>query len=224
MLVSSMTPNEIYDEIMADIPNMLSFLQYKQPKFRKVVLRSQLFPVNVYSMVTTSRKNNWLLLFSAKSKKDVSGDIHFYSLCIQETSAGKSAIIRQVTQGEPSLFIYSPHFFHRYAERMKLELSGIPLIRNFFENNNNSYIKKRIINGKEELTATFEEGVGFCVQLENCTHLCFVMKTFINYDMKKTDQEAGFRESELARMIENAIFTENIRKTPSLLLLDSLLE
>lgn len=224
MLVETMTPDQIYEEIMLDVPNILLLLKYKQPKFRKMVLQSKLFPIHAHSLVTTVRKNNWLFLFSANSKKDVTKDIYSNCLCIRESQSGKYALMRQVTNELPSLFIYSPHFFHRYAERMGLDLSGIPLIKKFFEENTTSYIKKRIINGKEELTATFDDGVGFCKEITDCKHLCFVMKTFINYDMKKKDQEPGFTESELARRIGNAIFAENLKNNPDLLLGDLLLD
>lgn len=224
MLVATMTPDQIYDEIMLDVPNMLLYLKHKQPKFRKMVLQSQLFPVHAHSLITTTRKNNWLLLFSANRKKDVSDNIFSNCLCIQETQAGKVAFMRQVTNDMPSLFIYSPHFFHRYAERMGLKLSGIPLIRHFFENNTTSYTKKRIINGKEELTSTFNDGVGFCKEIENCKHMCFIMKTFINYDMRKEDQGPGFIESEITRLAKDAIYEENIKNNPDLRLLDTLFE
>lgn len=224
MLVATMTPDQIYEEIITDVPNMILYLKYKQPKFRKMVLRSQLFPVRAHSLITTVRKNNWLLLFSANSKKDVSGDIFSNCICIQETQAGKFALMRQVTNDAPSLFIFSPHFFRRYAERMGIDLTGIPLIQRFFEENITCYTKKRFINGKEELTSTFKEGVAFCKQIEDCKHLCFVMKTFISYDMKKKDQEPGFAESELIRLMEEAIFTENIKNNPKLFLSDSLLK
>lgn len=42
--------------------------------------------------------------------------------------------------------------------------------------------------------------------------------------MRKKVQEPGFVESELKRLIENAIFTVNIENNSNLLLLDTLLE
>lgn len=218
-----MTPDQMYEEIMEDIPNMLAMLGKKEKKVRQIVLRSQLFPVYIHSFITTKRRNNWLLLWNIESKKDVSGQIYANCSCIQDTNEGKYAIMRQITDGLPSLVIYSPHFFQRYAERMALNLQGISLIRKFFEVNTSFFIKSRIINGKEEVTATLNEGVAFCKEIENCKHRCFVMKTFINYDMRRIEQEPGFLESELQRIYEDTRFKEEISKNPNLLLMDALL-
>ena len=100
---------------------------------------------------------------------------------------------------------------------MALNLQGISLIRKFFEVNTSFFIKSRVINGKEEVTATLNEGVAFCKEIENCKHRCFVMKTFINYDMRKMDQEPGFLESELQRIYEDMRFKEEISKNHNLL-------
>lgn len=218
-----MTPDQIYEEIMEDIPNMLAVLGHKEKKVRQIALRSQLFPIRIHSFITTTRKNNWLLLWNIESKKDVSGRIYASCLCIQDTSEGKYAIMRQVTAGLPSLIIYSPHFFQRYAERMGVKLQGISLIRLFFEVNTSFFIKARVINGKEEVTATLNKGVAFCKEIKNCKHRCFVMKTFINYDMTKADQEPGFLESELRRTYEDAKFKYEVSKNHDLLFMDTLL-
>lgn len=135
---------------------------------------------------------------------------------------GKYAIMRQITGGLPSLIIYSPHFFQRYATRMKLNLQGISLIRKFFEENTSFFLKKHVISGKDEIIATFYDGVGFCKEIENCRYRCFVMKTFISYDMRKVDQEARFLESELHRIYEDTKFKEEVSNNPNLLLQDSL--
>lgn len=223
MIVETMTPDQIYEEIIKDVPNVIRILGKKEKKVRQMVLRSQLFPVHLHSLVTTSRKNNWLLLWNADSKKNVSGNIYANCACIQDTQAGKYAIMRQVTGELPSLIIYSPHFFQRYAERMGLTIQSLALIRKYFEENTSFYFKKRIINGKEEFTATSNDGIAFCKELEGCKYRCFVMKTFINYEMKKADQEPGFLESELHRIYEDMRFKEEIANNPDLLLLDSLL-
>lgn len=222
MIVSSMTPNQIYDEIMADVPNMMNVLKYKQEKVRQRVLRSQLFPMCLHALITTKRKNNWLLVWNIKSKKDISRDICAAGSCIQDTQAGKFVLIRQLTEGVPSLMIYTPHFFKRYAERVGIDLQGIPLIIEFFKKNNTSYIKKRIIRGKEELTATLNEGVAFCREIDNCHHRCYIMKTFINYDMRKEDQEPGFIESELCRLKGDAEYEEELKANPDLAWYNSL--
>lgn len=85
MIVETMTPDQIYEEIMEDVPNLLVVLEHKEKKVRQIVLRSKLFPVLVHSFITTKRKNGWLLLWSAGSKKDISGQIYANCSCIQDT-------------------------------------------------------------------------------------------------------------------------------------------
>lgn len=126
-----------------------------------MVLRLQLFPVRAHTLITTPRKNNWLLLWNIESKKDISDHIFANCLCIQDTHAGKYALIRQVTGGTASLSIYSPHFFQRYAQRMNLDLGGINLIRRYFEENRTSFIKEKTIDGEHVVTITTKEGVAF---------------------------------------------------------------
>ncbi|MDD3039655.1 hypothetical protein [Bacteroides sp.] len=167
-------------------------------------------------MITTKRKNNWLLVWNIKSKKDIARDICTHGSCIQDTKAGKFVLIRQLTEGVPSLMIYTPHFFRRYAERVGIDLQGIPLIIEFIKMNDTFYIKKRIIQEKEELTATFNEGVAFCKEIDDCHHRCYIMKTFISYDMRKEDQEPGFIESELCRFKADMEYEQELKANPDL--------
>lgn len=224
MIVATMTLDQIYEEIMADIPNMTVFLGHKGSKFRQMVLRSQLLPVHAYSLITTKRKNNWLLLWYAESKKDISGHIYASCLCLQNTHAGKYALMRQVIGDAASLAIYSPHFFQRYAQRMNLDLSGIDLIRKYFEENRTFFIKEKTIAGEQAVTITSKDGVAFGLRREDSKKRCYIIRTFISYDMGKSDQIEGFSESEMSRLIENARFTEEIAKNRNRLLLDSVLD
>lgn len=69
MITSTMTAEELLDEIRADYPNVLTISDGKDAKVIRIIKKSVLFPVRIHSFVTTVRKNKWLILWEAHSKK-----------------------------------------------------------------------------------------------------------------------------------------------------------
>lgn len=202
MLVPRMSEEEILCEIKADLPNVLILSDSKDPKVRRIIQKSVLFPVHVHSFVTTKRKNKWILLWEAKSKKNVGDKSLMTLICYQETPRGRYAFMPTWIEGNILLMVYPPHFFSRFAERMNLNLTGLDLMRRFFEYNA-SYAyqikNEKLDNGMYILNVygSCKEGVAMGVKAANQN--IYLFKTFITYDMCKGEQIEDFAENEKMR-------------------------
>lgn len=201
MLVTGMSEDEILQEIKEDIPNVLALSDVRDNKVRRIVLKSVLFPVYLHSFVTTRRKNNWIILWEAKSKKNVGDNALITFVCYQDTKVGKYAFMPTWESGELILIVYPPHFFQRFAERMNMNLTGIDLIRRYFERNS-SYCFN--IKREESEGCTYHHIYGSCKEgaamgLVVPYKRIYLFKTFITYDMCKGKQIEDFAKSEQLR-------------------------
>lgn len=201
MLVTGMTGDEIFQEIKADFPNVLQLSDVKVTKVNKIIQKSVLFPIHVHSFVTTKRKNNWIILWEAKSKKHTGDKSLLTLICWQDTSIGKYVFMPSLDDNDMSLVIYPPHFFSRYAERTGLNLTGIDLIRQFFEKNANYGfdLKYEDSDGHPcyNIYGSCKEGVAMGLAVPE--KKLYLLKTFITYDMLKGEQIELFCENERIR-------------------------
>ena len=209
-----MTYDEIISEVKKDILPVFETSEKKDHKVKRIIQKSQIFPVRLYSFVTSPSKNRWLLTWEAHSRKHVGDNIPFAMICIINKKNGRFAVMPffQNTGEIPYFFIFLPHFFQRFADRAKIPLTGEELIRRFFQYNVNFSIerRKKIISDTQyaiEVTATSHEGVALGYQLSDGS---FFLKTFITYDMAKGDQIESFRESELQRIACHEEFLRSI--------------
>ena len=209
MVTFGMTYDEIIREIKNDIPYILDASDKKDVKVRRAILKSSLFPIRLHSFVTSRNHNRWVLLWEALSKKNIGEKALFSMVCIVNSSNGRIAFMPSFHEsGEPTFFVFLPHFFQRYADRMGIELNGEELIKRYFQFNLNFSIntKKEMVNEKQYViraTGTSSEGVALGYQLLDGS---FFFKTFITYDMAKGEQEDEFRESEEKRSERHSEF------------------
>ena len=113
------------------------------------------------------------------------------------------------------MIVYPPHFFSRFAERMSLDVTGVNLIRRYFEKNN-SYTfetEDELISDnlcRRNIYGSSLEGVAMGVEITGYEIILF--KTFITYDMTKGQQISLFaRNEEIRREIHEKIIIENGR-------------
>lgn len=197
-----MNYDEIKEEVRKDIPLVLDLSDKRNQKVRRAVLKSQLFPVRLYTFVSSPNKNRWLLTWEAHSRKNIGDNILFAMVCFINTNRGRIAVMPSVQDLlNPRYFIFLPHFFQRFTERTGIELTGEDLMRRFFQYNANFSIetRQRVINEKQyaiEATGTSEEGVALGYQLADGS---FFFKTFITYNMAKGEQVENFELSEERR-------------------------
>lgn len=213
MIVIGMTYDEIITEVNKDVADVFELSCKKDAKIKRIIQKSQLFPVRLYSFVTSSNKNRWLLTWEAYSRKHVGDNILFSMICIINNKNGRIAIMPSFQNLQrPLFFIFLPHFFQRFAERMQIDATGEELIRRFFQFNVNFSIdtKRQMVSDTQytiESTATSPDGISLGYQLADGN---FFFKTFITYDMAKGEQIESFRASELRRVESHEEFLKSI--------------
>lgn len=213
MIVIGMTYDEIITEVNKDVADVFELSCKKDAKIKRIIQKSQLFPVRLYSFVTSSNKNRWLLTWEAYSRKHVGDNILFSMICIINNKNGRIAIMPSFQNLQrPLFFIFLPHFFQRFAERMQIDATGEELIRRFFQFNVNFSIdtKRQMVSDTQytiESTATSPDGISLGYQLADGN---FFFKTFITYDMAKGEQIEAFRASELRRVESHEEFLKSI--------------
>lgn len=213
MIVIGMTYDEIITEVNKDVADVFELSCKKDAKIKRIIQKSQFFPVRLYSFVTSSNKNRWLLTWEAYSRKHVGDNILFSMICIINNKNGRIAIMPSFQNLQrPLFFIFLPHFFQRFAERMQIDATGEELIRRFFQFNVNFSIdtKRQMVSDTQytiESTATSPDGISLGYQLADGN---FFFKTFITYDMAKGEQIEAFRASELRRVESHEEFLKSI--------------
>lgn len=199
-----MTPDEQVRELIADIPNVMKVCDAKQGKADRIIRTSSLFPVYLHAWHTTHRKNRWIILWEAKSKKNT-GDLSLVTtVCVIDTRQGRYVLMPCLVSDRRTVMLFTPHFFQRFSLRAGIDLRGEDLIRRYFERNPSYAIELKDEMADAEhyvtrATCTTSEGAALGLQAvcSKCTYL--VMKTFITYDMCKGEQIDKFAQSELVR-------------------------
>lgn len=197
-----MNQQEFYDEILNDYRNAFAIADAKEQKVQRLIKTSKLFPLRLHSFITTKRKNRWLVLWEAKTKKYIGDNELITFVVMHDTPHGKYATLTTFVKGTLLLLTFAPHFFQRFVERMGITLSGEQLIKRYFEQNSSYGFQTKLthIEGSTYINEVFgsaKEGVamGFEAQGVNI----YMFKTFITYDMCKGQQVEDFAKTEAYR-------------------------
>ena len=127
MITSQMSYEELANEVAKDYMDVSIIMRKKMPDALKYFRRQSKFPMFLFSTVTSPRKNKWILIFFAKSKRRLKQYVDSFLVCVRETDHGKYVYRYDLPAKEgslPGVTFYPPHFFSRYALRMGLELTG----------------------------------------------------------------------------------------------------
>lgn len=201
MIVYTMTEEELFIEVVTDMGNAFKYSDAKDQKFRRMVIKSNRFPVYAHSIYTSPRKNIWLILFEARTKKEIGEDCRITFVTCYNSPHGYYAVMVSFTNNRQHLILYPPHFFSRYAERCNINLSGIDLMLRFFKQNA-SYVfelKETTVGDnliRTEVFGSTKEGVAMGFRSIGGNIL---FKTFITYNMTKGEQVSEFAENEKIR-------------------------
>lgn len=192
MIVPSMTEADLIKEIDADLAQAFKYADSKDKPFRRFVIKSSRFPVYADTDYVSPRKNRWIILFEAKNKSMV-GDRSLLTFVVTySTMHGVYAILVSFINGAKVLTIFPPHFFSRYAERMRLSKTGLELIKHYFKFNNNYMYA----GTADTVTGTTKEGIALGIQTE-CYN--FLFKTFVSFEMLKGEQIENYLKSNSLR-------------------------
>lgn len=192
MIVTSMKESEVIKEIASDFQNVFRYSDFKDKKFRRLVIKSATFPVYASAEYISPNKNRWIILFEARNKS-MTGDRSLVTYVVTfNTKHGTYAVLISFIEQTPIFVFFAPHFFSRYAQRMHISKTSIELIKHFFTLNANFIFDKE--HGVKGSTA---EGIslGFVTENKN-----ILFKTFVSFELLKGEQ------------IEDYIEQNNLRK------------
>lgn len=202
MIVSSMSEEELINEVTTDYVNVFRYSDHLDNKFRRIVVKSKIFPVTACKEYVSPRKNRWLIFLEARSKKETLDRSRITLVVTFEAPNGTHAVMGTFTNGRMHYIIYPPHFFARYRQRViKEDITTTDLIKRFFKFNQ-GYVYTLKDTPKfgnlalREVYGTTRDGVamGFMT-----THQNVLFKTFITFDMLKGEQIETFTANEKLR-------------------------
>lgn len=203
MIVSSMDEANVIKEIINDLPNVFRYTNFKDRAFRRSVLKSNKFPLFMDVEYLSPLKNKWLILYLANSKVNI-GDLCILTYVVTfSTNHGHYAILISFIDSKPIFIFFAPHFFSRYASRMKVNKTGMELMKHYFRRNS-GYVYSEC---KKGICGTTTEGLAFGFQTVGGN---FLFKTFVSKQMLKGEQvEDYFERNNLrAEMHEKQIADE----------------
>jgi hypothetical protein len=202
MIVYGMSEKEMTQEVMSDMFNAFRYEDRNQNKFRRQVLKSSVFPVYRHIIYTSPRKNRWLILIEARSKKEVGDLCRITYVTTHQTPHGVYAIMVSWVQGQPQLIFFPPHFFSRFRTRMGLNEYGMDLLIYFFRRNSSFVYEQQVRELTcdqyvTEIYGSTRDGVALGVATVEGNIL---FKTFVTYDMLKGEQIEKFTKNEELRI------------------------
>lgn len=201
MIVPTMTDTEMQREVERDLPEMVAYVDSRDNKFRRAVIKANRFPLYFAPVFRTSKAGNkWMILFEARAKKDMH-DSRVTFVCTINAPNGYYAVMPTSTTGRFHHIFYQPHFFSRYALRHGLKTHGLPLIAEYFRLNYSYAFETRDTFLDEsrfvrEVYGSSLHGVALGVSL-NSGNIFF--RTFVSYDMLKGEQIEVFTKNEQFR-------------------------
>jgi hypothetical protein len=208
MLIETMTPDEITNEILVDFEIVKKSWSRLAEDYDKVRRRNKIEKHLTFAKtfeIKTKKKNKWIFVFSKAPSEETyknMGSINICSVVYYYNSIGLRAFKIMPTGG---LNVFNGHVFSRYNERMNVGLNKPEeIIKHFFENN--GYSTTRIIKkeNKEFTISVCSDGLLLGELQEYRSWL--VNKTFINKSLQHMDQEKI--EEELVTNLENEIVEE----------------
>lgn len=214
MITSQMSYEELANEVAKDYVGVSEIMHKKIPDALKSLRRQNRFPSFLFSTVTSPRKNKWILIFFAKSKRRLKQALDSFLICVRETDHGKYVYRYDLPASEgkvPGVTFYPPHFFSRYALRMGLELTGEDLIKRYFKANtamryNTDHLFLSEEERKELLNPvwyTSPDGISLGSVTVVPGMELFICKTFIPWNMCKKDQLMECGRTEVERLKED---------------------
>jgi len=195
MIVDSMTHAEVYQELERDREAMTRWWHHNLLNQRRRALKCTRFPLQLWFEYTSPRKIHYLFftrIFDKRMKKILTG-----IAAMRRTSDGMTIYTNWLgTQKLIHPMVLIPHMWKRYAERAKVEKTGIDLVKHYFTHNShgkdtdNQHVVSRSVryNGEEHLCNCVNDGV----LLGHIVDGIFIVKTFITYDMTCGRQQEEF--------------------------------
>lgn len=210
MIVSTMTPEEVYRELDRDRDNLSRWWLRKRQEIAKRALKCTKFPMTTWLEWISPRKNRYLVFNILLKRKFDKGNASGF-IALQRTEYGTATYTSWVNwQYHTTRNVYLPHLYMRYSQRCNVMKTGTDLIKHFIERNVHgevSYDKRfvgRSIRYKDKNFASVSTTEGVLLG-ENAPGNIFVGHTFITYDMA-----TGLQRKEFEANKEKALCMESL--------------
>lgn len=177
-----MSKEEVVKEMLSDFDLVMRKSRYEIKALRRFFLKTKKYPfVKAYDYVTPKTKNNWIYFIEAKTKDDIFQVFINYHY----TSIGLMAAL---VHTDKTIVFYTSHFFTRFIEREKLDISKPQdMIKKYFILNYvSSFEIQNNPSGKaDEFIGRVNTGVVLGVRTKNKIMVC---NTYLSNDMLHKDQ------------------------------------
>lgn len=118
MILSTMTYEEIYREILKDSPDLFVAIEKRLPEFRKNAKRATGAYGKIYSWKHPKSQNIYTYFFHIKRHSDWDKTPRLITFTEYDAPVGKMTItVMRDPNGNIRIGIFKPHFFTRYKER-----------------------------------------------------------------------------------------------------------
>ena len=209
MIVETMNHEEVYRELERDRETLTAWWYYRRLELQRRALKCHKFPLNVWYDYTSPRKVRYLIytrIFDKRMRHILTGIVVPRRMsdgwALYTTWLGYQQLIAPM--------VVLPHALKRYAERAKVEKTGLDLIKHYFVHNSigtdshNQRVVARSVryNGEEHRACCTAEGVLLGQQQGNI----FVARTFITYDMCSGLQQVEFESKREQIMSDRELY------------------
>lgn len=198
MIVSSMTPQEVYREIERDKPRMA---YWREATFKSIAKRARQmmkFPQTIWYDHESPRHNRYLFMSIIFDRNFDRNSISM-GVALQKMERGWAVFyFGWPWQAQFNKIALLPHVFDRYAdpERGNVQKTGIELIKHFIRHNTDGMpVKGERLSGRsvrykgrDNLCLSMHDGVLLGEEVDDI----FVAHTFITYDMATGLQSEAF--------------------------------
>lgn len=208
MLLPTMNAAEVYKEVKRDIDKLFDTtvqrlgVEYERER-KKFKIDKQRTYTKIYT-IKTATKNNWLLYFKKNPGKEVFNTRDDAQVSFVTWFYDKKGLRVILWTESHFLQVFNGHFFSRYNERMKLNLSQpVDIIRHFFKYN---YSMITDTNGFTEEGFAFVQYFrdGLALGSIDLAQMWMVHKTFVSRDLFFNTQNGV--EGGLMDKLEASIF------------------
>lgn len=198
MIVNSMTPEEVYRDIERDIWNVAAWWTKQRKARAKRALKLLAFPNFAWYDYQSHRHNRFLVLSGLFGRKY--NNSNFTAVFVLQKKERGFAVYctRFPWQFLADRIVFMPHLFDRYAERYKVKLTGIELIKYFLQRNCYGEPADGKYSGR---SVRYKERDNYCLSVHDGVLLgemkddIFIASTFITYEMANGLQRVEFERS-----------------------------
>jgi hypothetical protein len=213
-----MTPAEAYAELGRDWDELIKehYRFIANGGWKNARRPNAHYPMSIMHEYMTKTNNRYLLANNIISRQEaVMGTTSLFVRALVNTEEGLCAYSQQFDKnGKHVLFVFRPHLFKRYRERMALKDNQDP-IRTFFKRNSFYLLEedyRRSKGNTNDLMFTVQDGAVFG-RADYSEEVGFVeMKTFVANDTMQDGYKSRFNEGYNDSMRDIALHAQGDRK------------